>query len=99
MGVFKDVSLFMLGLLFIPFAGMIFMAQYTLIFWHYGYLGYVYSLWHVIGFTMLAFYVDYKRTKGIENWRYESKAITSREIDNYVSFMKESRKNTEKQDN
>jgi hypothetical protein len=92
MGAFKDISMLMLSLLFIPFGGMIFMAQYTLIFWHFGLLGYVYSLWHVISFTIMAFYVDYRRSKNFENWRYESRPITTKQIDDYVSFVKENKK-------
>jgi len=57
-----------------------------------GFGGFVISLWHVIVLTALALYIDFKRGKTLENWKYECKEVTSEMIDEYVALVKKKEK-------
>lgn len=64
------------------------MTQYVLLFWRYGFIGWLYSLWHVVVLLGFALYVDHRRGKNLEKWRYENKPVTTKQIDEYVSMIK-----------
>jgi membrane protease YdiL (CAAX protease family) len=96
MSALKDFSLILLSILFVPCGAMLFMAQYVLFFWSYGPLGYIYAMWHVIAFLIFALSIDYKRSKGMENWHFESRTVTTKQIDEYVEFMNKTKEKKQK---
>jgi len=96
LGAFREASTILLWLLFVPFGTMFFFVQYILFFGHYGPFGFLYSLWHVIAFLAYALYLDYKRTKRMLLWKFETKTVTTKQIDEYVELVKR-KKNEEQQ--